>query len=86
MSEPHFFVSSRGMINLNEVVTAWRFKPGDPDPASEGTLNQTEIVLETLIVQMKDNKPPVRLMGDDIGEFMLLCGRYHRFQQGDKFP
>lgn len=86
MSEPHFFVTSRGVINLNRIVyaelageplvtmpetgTVVRFEPPD-GPRMTVFLDQGEFRLEG---------------EEEVGEFMSLCARYHRCDRKEAWP
>jgi hypothetical protein len=70
MNEPHFFVTSGCVINLNRVVHAFV---------------QKECVEVTIDIGGGEQEV-LELHGDDVGRFMLLCSRYHHFTTKEKFP
>lgn len=66
MNEPHFFVSSQQVINLNHVLHAF--------------LGEKEVRVSMI------GGVTVVIKGDDVGEFALMCARYHHFARNEKWP
>lgn len=85
MNEPHFFVTSRGVINLHRIIyaeLAGEALVTIPETGNVVRFDPPDGARMTVFLESGE----FHLRGDEVGEFMSLCARYHRFDCSPQGP